>query len=457
MQKSDKHHILPSHHDSLSDTFENIIDLIESGDNKNAKRLLVAMHHADFADFLDNTNHKIHEKALYILDNEFKSETLIWINSSTRHSIEDIVPAVKIAGWIDELDTEDAIEVIEDFSIDMKNSILELISKEKKQYILEGFTYRENTAGRVMEKEFVSFLDYWTVGQAIDSIRHNNSEKDFHGAIVVDSRNKPTGNISLCTLLKNPRNIPIRTLMNEDFKIADTNTDLEQLSYIFKQYALTIVPIVNKTGKIVGTVSIDNMIYIVEQQAEEDIMHLGGLNVQDNSYSLLFTAKHRFSWLFINLVTAFLTAIVINQFSDTIAKIVTLASIMPIVASIGGNAGMQTMTVTVRALSSKDLTHTNYKKTIIKELLVCGLNGIALSILGGAFTFLLFNNIELSIIFIFAVLINFLVAGLFGSAIPIILDNFDIDPATSSGVLLSVLTDSFGFFTFLILAYLFLI
>lgn len=457
MQKSDKHHILPSHNDSLSVTFEHIRDLIESGEYRKAKTLLLKMHHADFADFLDNSNNKIQEKALDILGDDFKSETLIWVNSKTISTIEDIASTEDIAKWIEELDTEDAIEVIEGFSAEAKDDILVLVSTEKKQHIIEGFTYPENTAGRVMEKDFVAFLDYWTVGQAIDSVRHNNSEKDFHAAIVVDSRNKPTGNIALCTLLKHQRNVPIRELMTEDFKIADTNTDLEQLSYIFKQYALTMVPVVNKTGKIVGTVSIDNMIYIVEQQTEENFLHLGGINLHDNSYSLFFTAKNRFSWLFVNLITAFLTAVVINQFSDTIAKIVALASIMPIVASMGGNAGMQTMTVTVRALSTKDLTNANYKKTILKELLVCGLNGVILSCLGGAFTMLLFDNLELSIIFVSAVLINFLVAGLFGSAIPIILDNFDIDPATSSGVLLTVITDSFGFFTFLIMAYMFLI
>lgn len=457
MQKSDKHHILPSHNDSLSVTFENIRDLIESGEYRRAKSLLLKMHHADLADFLDDSNYKTQEKVLDILGDDFKSETLIWVNSKTMSAIEDIVPARDIAKWIDELDTEDAIEVIEGFSSEVKDHILGLIHTEKKHHIIEGFTYPENTAGRVMAKEFVAFLDYWTVGQAIDSIRHNNAERDFHAAIVIDSRNKPTGNISLCTLLKHQRNTPIRELMNEDFKIADTNTDLEQLSYIFKQYALTMVPVVNKTGKIVGTVSIDNMIYIVEQQTEENFLHLGGINTHDNSYSLFFTARHRFLWLFVNLITAFLTAIVINQFSDTIAKIVALASIMPIVASMGGNAGMQTMTVTVRALSTKSLTNANYRRTVIKELLVCALNGVILSLLGGVFTMLLFDNLDLSVIFVAAVFINFVIAGLFGSAIPIILDNFDIDPATSSGVLLMVITDSFGFFTFLILAYMFLI
>lgn len=456
MQKSDKHHILPSHKDNLGFTFAYINELIEEGNDQKAKDLLAKMHQADFADFLDNSNHKIHEKAVRLIGKLFKPETLIWINLSTKRSLETILEAKDIAIWVDQLDTEDAIEVLEDFSTKVKDNILEALSKEKRKQILDGFTYSEHTAGRVMETDFVSFENHWTVAEAMESIRNKKLERDFHAAIVLDSKKKPVGNILLCTLLKHQPDTPISSLMNEDFKIVDTYTNLDQLSYIFKQYALTIVPVVNKAGKLVGTVSIDNMLYIVEQQAEEDFMHLGGVNAQDTSYSLYYTARHRFAWLFFNLITACITAVVIHQFSSTIAQIVTLASIMPIVASMGGNAGTQAMTVTVRALASQDISASNYKRAIIKELLVCGLNGIVLSLIGGGITFILFNRIDLSLIFASAVAINFFVAGFCGSGIPIMLDHFDIDPAAASGVLLTALTDSFGFFTFLILAYVFL-
>jgi magnesium transporter len=457
MSKSDQHHILPSHKDKLGFTFAYIHELLEEGNTKKAKELLAKMHQADFADFLDNASYKTNEQAIALLGNIFKPETLVWINLSTKRSIETIVDVKTLANWIDALDTEDAIEVLEDFSTKTKDNILLVLSKEKRKQILEGFTYGEHTSGRVMETDFVSFADNWTVEEAINSIREQNLQHDFHAAIILDSKKKPVGNILLCTLLKHAPDTPIKSLMNEDFKIVTTHTDLDQLSYIFKQYALTIVPVVNKSGKLVGTVSIDNMLYIVEQQAEEDFMHLGGVNVQDTSYSLFYTVRHRFAWLFMNLITAGITAMVIHQFSSTIAQIITLASIMPVVASMGGNAGTQAMTVTVRAIASQDISAANYKRAIIKELLVCGANGVILSIIGGLMTYILFNKLDLSIIFASAVAINFFIAGLFGSAIPIILDHFDIDPAPASGVLLTTLTDSFGFFTFLILAYVFLI
>lgn len=458
MQDSNKHHILPSYSENLSDIFEHVHDLLSNNKNEEARKLLVEMHHADIADFLNDSGYATREQIINILGNDFKPETLIWVNFDTRRSIETIASPSQIAAWVEEIDTEDLIEVMESFQTEVKEEVLSLLSAEKQKYILEGFTYPEHTVGRVMETEFVSFMDHWTVGQSIDSIRHKNRDRDFHAAIVVDSRNKPVGNILLSTLLKHQRSTPIRELMNEDFKIADTSTDLNQLSYIFKQYTLTIVPIVNRTTKkIVGTVSIDNMLYIVEQQTEENLMQLGGIKTQDIASSLFLTAKHRFSWLFLNLVTAFITSVVINQFSGTIEAIVALAAIMPVVASMGGNAGTQAMTVTVRALSNKDITLASYKKAVLKELLVCALNGVLLSILGAGFAFLLFGNTNLSIVFASAVIINFIIAGLFGSAIPIILDSMDIDPAASSGVLLTALTDSFGFFTFLTLAYMFLI
>ncbi|MBP7189785.1 MAG: magnesium transporter [Rickettsiaceae bacterium] len=458
MTDSHKNHILPSYSENLSVTFEQIQELLSNSKNTEAKGILLEMHHADIADFLNESAYDVREQVIHILGSDFKPETLIWVNFDTRRSIENIATPSQIASWVEEIDTEDVIEVMESFSIEAKETILSLLTAEKQKYILEGFTYPEHTAGRVMETEFVSFMDHWTVGQSIDSIRHKNSEKDFHAAIIIDSRNKPVGNILLSTLLKHSRNTPIRQLMNEDFKIADTSTDLNQLSYIFKQYTLTIVPIVNKTTKkIVGTVSIDNMLYIVEQQTEENLMQLGGIKTQDIASSLLLTAKHRFSWLFLNLVTAFITSVVINQFSATIEAVVALAAIMPVVASMGGNAGTQAMTVTVRALSNKDITLSTYKKAVLKELMVCALNGVVLSALGASFSFILFGNTDLSMVFASAVIINFIVAGLFGSAIPIILDSFDIDPAASSGVLLTALTDSFGFFTFLTLAYVFLI
>jgi magnesium transporter len=245
--------------------------------------------------------------------------------------------------------------------------------------------------------------------------------------------------------------------MNHDFKVAETTTELSELAFVFKQYALTIVPVTNKQGKLVGSISIDNILYIVQEQTESGFLHLSGVNNSDISYNLLATTKSRFPWLFVNLITACLTSLIVNHFSDTISKLVILATFMPIVVSMGGNAGTQVMAVTVMALSNREITSSSSLRVILKEIYVCSLNGLLLAIIGIIFTYIIFWQLDLSIIFAVAVLFNFAMAGLFGSAIPIFLDNLDIDPATASTVFLSALTDAIGFLTFLLLAYIFLV
>lgn len=308
-----------------------------------------------------------------------------------------------------------------------------------------------------MEKDYVSLKQVWTAGQAIEYIRSGNISADFHAAIVVDNRFKPVGTILLSTLLKSGENVRLAELMNLEFKVADTNTEVDELAFIFKQYALTIVPVTNKLGKLVGSISIDSMIYIVEEQAENEFLHLGGINNSDIFYNLYTTTKSRFPWLFVNLITACLTSLVINQFSGTISKLITLATIMPIVASMGGNAGMQAMTVTVCALANREITSASTLRVIKKEIYVCALNGFLLAAIGIILTYLLFNEMKLSLVFASAVILNFIIAGFLGSCIPIILNRFNIDPATASGVFLTACTDAIGFFSFLGLAYYFLV
>jgi magnesium transporter len=459
MQDIDTHrHLLPRQNTNLNRSFEYINNLLDAKDDEAAFALLLEMHYADLADFLDHSNNALRKKILALLGDAFKAETLIWLSPITKHSLETILSHTDIARLIESLDTEDAIEVLEDFSEEAKSQILRNLSKEKRLQVIEGFTYAENTAGRVMEKNFVSFLEYWTVGQAIDYIRQLGDKlHDFHAAIVVDTRQKPIGSVLLCDLLKTKRSTACKDIMNDDLRVADTYTDLDQLSYVFKRYALTIVPIVNKAGKIVGTMSINNMLYIVEQQTEEEFMSLGGVHVKDTFHSLLHTAKHRFPWLFVNLASACITSVIISEFSTTIAQFISLAAIMPIVASMGGNAGTQAMTVTVMALASKEINTLNMTQVVFKELLVCGFNGFVLACIGGATIFLIFADTGLSAIFGLAVVINFLVAGFCGSFIPIILDQMNLDPATGSAVFVTALTDAFGFFLFLILAYCFLV
>ena len=449
--------ILPDRQDKLSDQFEHITYLINNDRLDSALESMLDLHYADLADFLDNANSKLYHIIFPALADKINPETIACLDDGNKQRAVAALGIEASSSVVERLDIEDAIELIDALDDDLKKSLLSRLNDEKKQQILEGFQFPENSAGRVLEKDFVSFSMHWNAGQAIDFIRRSRISSDFHAAIIVNSRVRPVGTILLSTLLKAPRSTPLDELMNKEFKVADTHTEIDELAFIFKQYALTIVPVTNRQGKLVGSISIDNMIYIIEEQTENEFMHLGGINSSDIFYNLYHTAKHRFPWLFVNLVTACITSMVINQFTDTIAKLITIATIMPIVASMGGNAGTQTMTVTVRALASREIASSNTFRVVCKEILVCALNGVILALIGALLTYLLFADINLSIVFSCAVAINFTLAGLFGSGIPILLNKLDIDPAAASGVFLTAFTDAIGFFTFLGLAYFFLV
>lgn len=447
--------ILPGHHDQFAEIFDQINDLLEDHNYNAAASRLAALHYADLADFLDNLSPKIYKIIIPLLQDKIKPETLVSLNAYSKPLIIETLGIKKSAELIDKLDIEDAIEVVIDLDDDIKDLILSNLSKEKKHQITIGCTYPENTVGRVIERDFVNLQENWTVKESLNFIK--TVKNDFHAAIITDNKLRPIGIISLSTLIKHEKNELVKNLMSKDFKLADSFTDLNELSFIFKQYALTIVPVVNKNGKLIGSVSIDNIIYIIEEQAEKDILSLSGVHTQDTFFNFFYTVKHRFPWLFVNLITACLTSLIINHFNDTIAKLVTLAATMPIVASMGGNAGTQVMTVTVRALANKDIHYSNVSKIIMKEIAVSGFNGFVLAIIGAGLSFVMLMDLNLSVIFAIAVILNFLVAGLFGSAIPILLDYFDIDPAAGSGVFLTTLTDALGFLTFLSLAHVFLV
>ncbi|WP_341757570.1 magnesium transporter [Candidatus Tisiphia endosymbiont of Ditula angustiorana] len=456
MQNQSKN-MLSVHQNQFDETFEQINNLLNNDEFGKAIEIMSNLHYADLADVLDNINQKTYKTILPLLQDTLKPETLVQLSVNSKPLIMQILGIQKSVQLINQLAIEDAVEVIEDLDDLTKEMILDNLKAEKRQQIIEGCTYPEDTVGRVIERNFVSFQEDWTVATAIDFIRHKHIAQDFHAAIVLDSKYRPIGSILLSTLLKHKGDKLVKDLMNPEFKITDVFTNLSELSFIFKQYALTIVPVVNKSGKLIGTVSIDSMLYIIEQQTEKDIMSLGGVYTQDTFYNLFYTVRHRFPWLFVNLITACMTSIIINQFSITISKLITLAAIMPIVASMGGNAGTQAMTVTVRALANKDIHHNNVLRVILKEIAVCGFNGSILALVGALLSLAMLSDPNLSLIFSIAVILTFLIAGLFGSVIPITLHYLNIDPATGSGVFLTTITDSFAFFTFLTLAYTFLV
>ena len=449
--------IASDHQEKLAEVFELVSYLIDNDKVLDATSRLLELHCADLADFLDNSNIKVYQLILPIIADKMDPETLIWLSSSNKQQAVESLGIKKSAEKINQLNIEDSIEVIDALEESLQKNIISKLKSDKKHQILEGFKYPEDTVGRILEKNFIVFQDDWSVSKAIEHIRSSNIDEDFYSAIVVNSKYQPIGSVLLSTLIKSANNESLINLMNTDLKIADGFTKLTEIAFIFKQYTLTTVPVVNKAGKLIGIVSIHNMLYIIEDQTESEFMHLSGINTSDIFDNLYETVKHRFPWLFINLITACVTSLVINEFSGTIEKLITLATIMPIVASLGGNAGTQVMTVTVRALINREITQANKLKVILKETFVCLLNGLSIALIGAILIYLLFADANLSLIFTAAVIINFTIAGMMGSSIPIIIDYLDVDPATASGVILTTLTDALGFFSFLGLAFFFLV
>ena len=440
--------------EEISELYEEITRLVELNKYDHAGKLIADLHPADFADYLNFSNDKLIKKILHHYGDFIKPETLVWANPNAKVQIYQIIGATNTARLIEELDTEDAIEVIEEFNHVRNTEIINNISSVKKSRILEGFTYPENTVGRIMERKFISFPDYFLVEDAVKHIQDSQINQDIHAAIVTDKKNRPVGCIFMCRLLQNPSNVPIKYLMATEFKLSDTETTLDELSYVYKQYALTIVPVVNKLGKLIGSVSIDNMLYIIDQQNEDELLSLGGVYKQDTFSSIIFTIKHRLPWLIMNLITAIVTSLVVMNYTDIIHKFVLLAAAMPVVMIMGGNAATQVMTVTVRALSTKELTDNNALKIIIKEIVVSLTMGLCLALVSGGMYYLISHDMAITLIFATAIIINFFIAGLAGVIIPIAFNNIKVDPALASGVCVTFFTDALGVFIFLGLSYL---
>ncbi|MBF8246590.1 MAG: magnesium transporter [Rickettsia sp.] len=447
-----------SYQNVISENFIKILKLIESNNLLLAKKELKKLHYADLADFLDNAENKIYNQIIPLISDSLEPETLACINTHKIQPVINVLGIEKSAQLINHLDLEDSIEIIENLDDYTKKNIIQNLDKEQKKKILEGVNYPEQASGRFIEKNYIIFKDKWTVKRAKQFIKDSNIDlDDISNAIVVNNRYHPVGTLSLSSLLKANNEL---STMNELFspmlQYADCYTDIEHVIFLFKQYSLKIIPVVNKSGKIIGVISLVNMIHLVEEQAESKFMQIGGIHDLSIFANIFESVKQRLPWLFVNLISSYFTSIIIAQFTESLSKIIILASLMPIVASMGGNVGSQTMTIHIMALSNRELTNINMIKKIAKELIICTVNGILLAFVGGIIIYIVLLNLKISIIFFLAVVLNFLFAGILGTGIPIILDHFSIDPATASGVIITGLTDAFGYFCFLALAYILL-
>ena len=451
--------IIKKDDDNSNKSIRLVTDYLENYKYDKILSFLKDFHNADIAEILQNLDPVLRLSLLNIMDKNFDPEILTYLNDSLREEIIETLDIKQLANNAKSLDIDDAVDLAEDLEEKNQNIFLENLDKEERTLVKEGLNYPEDSAGRLMQRQFVAIDHSWNVGQAIDYLRNNkgNLPEDFYDIYLINQNKEAKGIVPLGRLMGSKREIELNSITNKDLRLIDVNTDQEDVALLFNKYGLVSAPVINNQKKIIGSITVDDVVEVIEEEREEDILKLGGVDHTDLYESVITTTKSRISWLIVNLMTAVVASIVIGLFEAAIEKVVALAILMPIVASMGANAGTQTLTVAVRAIAVKKLTASNALKIISKETLIGGINGMIFAIIISLISIYWFDNLLLGIIIGLAMILNLLIAGFSGIVIPLILDKLKIDPALASAVILTTITDVFGFLSFLGLATLFLI
>ncbi|MEK9722694.1 MAG: magnesium transporter [Rhodospirillaceae bacterium] len=442
-------------HGLSSEREERIVEALDQNDSERVTELIAPVHYADVADLLERLDDGDREQLVNIIRPNISGDMLSELDGAVLDHIVDVIGLDEVAAAVTDLDSDDAVVILEELEAHEQQQVLDAMPEGDRAIIVEALAYPEDSAGRLMQRELVTMPAHWTVGDAIDFLRANADSEDnplpdqFYMIYVVDPAHRPIGKLSLDKVLRTRRPVPLSDVMLTEFKTVPVTADQEDVALLFRQRDLVAAPVVDDGGRLVGTITIDDIVDVIDEEHEEDIMRMGGVREDDLSDAVVDTTKARFSWLFVNLLTA---SMVIGLFDATIDQMVALAILMPIVASMGGNAGTQTLTVAVRALAMKELTATNAMRVVGKELIVGGFNGVLFAVLTGLVAWLWFGSTALGAVIGLAMVVNMVVAGLAGTAIPLALDRAGIDPAIASSVFLTTITDVVGFFIFLGLA-----
>ena len=451
--------IIKKDDDNSNESIRLVTDYLENYKYDKILSFLKDFHNADIAEILQNLDPVLRLSLLNIMDKNFDPEILTYLNDSLREEIIETLDIKQLANNAKSLDIDDAVDLVDDLEEKNQNIFLENLDKEERTLVEEALNYPEDSAGRLMQRQFVAIDQSWNVGQAIDYLRNNkgNLPEDFYDIYLINQNKEAKGIVPLGRLMGSKREIELNTIINKELRLIDVNTDQEDVALLFNKYGLVSAPVINNQKKIIGSITVDDVVEVIEEEREEDILKLGGVDHTDLYESVISTTKSRISWLIVNLMTAVVASIVIGLFEAAIEKVVALAILMPIVASMGANAGTQTLTVAVRAIAVKELTTSNAIKIITKETLIGGINGIIFAMIISLISIYWFESLMLGFIIGLAMILNLLIAGFSGIAIPLVLDKLKIDPALASAVILTTITDVFGFLSFLGLATLFLI
>jgi magnesium transporter len=428
-----------------------VLDAVDAGDDVTARALVEPLHPADVADLIELAARDEREGLVRALAEIVDADVLAEMNEHVREALLDALEPQQVADLAGQMDTDDAVAILEDLEADEQQAVLRAMEPDDRAAIEEALTYPEESAGRLMQRDLIAVPEHWTVGQVIDYLRSSDElTTDFWEVFVVNPAHHPVGTCKLSTILRSPRSKRVSEVMLDEQTLIPVDMDQEEVALRFQKYALISAAVVDGEGRLVGMITVDDVVHIIQEEASEDVLLLSGAGEEgDINEPVTESYRARVRWLVANLITALVAAFVIRQFEDSIERLAILAVLMPIVAGVGGNAGTQTLAVTVRAIATNQLTGSNRWRAVGRELRVATLNGLTSAVLIGAGVSLVLGNAGLGAVIAAAMLINIIVAGLAGVLVPRTLERWGADPAVASSVFVTMVTDSMGFLLFL--------
>jgi len=434
-----------------ADFVERVAQAIAAENSAALRELVGDLHQADVGDLIEALEPELRPKLVKLMGHDFDFSALTEVDDTIREEILEELPPEAVAEGVRELESDDAVAILADLPKDEQTEILEQLPPLERVALARSLLYPENSAGRRMQTEFIAVPPVWTVGRTIDHLREAPNLPDrFWEVYVVGSAGRLEGTVALDRLLRTKRPVPIAQLIDEEMHSVRVTDDQEDVARLFEHYDLVATPVVDAKDRLVGVITFDDIVDVIEQEAEEDIRALGGVGREEElSDPVLFVARGRFNWLLVNLATAFLASSVLGLFEGELQKMVALAVLAPIVASQGGNAATQTMTVVVRALARHELSNANVARIILREVLVALVNGLAFAVITGVAAAAWFKVPDLGLVIGLAMICNLVAGALGGILVPLVLHRFRADPAISSGVFVTTVTDVVGFFSFL--------
>ena len=433
-------------------------EALDGHDVERVRRLVKPLHYTDVADLLERLSAEQRHLAVDAIRADMTPEVLTELDEAVREEVVEQLGIREVAAAVTEMDTDDAVEVIEYLEKDVQQQVLQALPAEERALVEEALAYPEESAGRLMQRDFVAVPAFWTVGETIDHMRVTPDLPDaFYDIFVVDPTHRPVGKLPLSRVARSRRPVRVSDIMRTNHTQIPVTMDQEEVARQFRRLDLVSAAVVDEAGRLVGTITVDDVVDVIDEEAEEDMFRLAGVGETDVHMPALSTARRRTRWLFVTVVKSILASAVISQFEATIEQMVALAVLMPIAAALAGDAGMQVVTVTVRALATKAITAGNMSRAIGKEVLVGVMNGLVFATVMGALAGLWFGNLPIGLVLAGAMMFNMVWSGVAGTLIPLALARVGVDPAIASGPFLVTTTDVLGFFTFLGLATLFLI